>query len=268
MQNQNIMSKLKANLDPRFTNSKTAQFSSNFRLSLKKVFSLNGESSKQTVASTPTPTSVPSTPTSPGPKAEQTVVRETQAASNFAAMATSLNHAQPSQAGNGTENSATATSSRAGASNNARLQSLQEKNTKIRQGALKLQKQCAKKWKKAENRIAKQQQTALKALHKEINKTKKIEKANIIKQISDANAATQARSGALSADTANRIVEARENRADREVEKHAQKKLEQETSKILENKDMQLTEYHEKLYKKMVDREINEFNRIKSKYLV
>ncbi|CAL8075151.1 unnamed protein product [Orchesella dallaii] len=259
--NQNMMSKLKANLDPRFTNSKTAQFSTNLRQSLKKMFSNGGDDA----SSKPNGNSSPTTS-----RTEQTIVKEHNVATNFAAMATSLNQTQNGHQ-NGTSSSATtngATTKSTSTTTSLKTQTLQEKNNKIKKSVLKMGKTCSKKWKKAEKRVQKEQESALKALHKEVEKGKRIEKSNILKDLSDANAATASRANALSADTANKILESRQNKADKEAEKHAQKKLEKETPLILENKDVQLKQYHEKLYKKTIDKQINEFNRIKNKYLV
>jgi len=108
----------------------------------------------------------------------------------------------------------------------------------------------------------------LKKLERDIQALRKREKAALMSQNASANASTAARWDVLSAETASRIMASREARVDREVDKKAEKKRDEDTVKLAENKQQQLESLTNKLYHKIVSKEINEFTKLKQKHLM
>jgi len=265
------MSKLKANLNPRFTDSATAQVTTSFKKSFKRFFS--------TDSSTTLDNSGPSSLSKPEKSKLSQAVEESQAkASEFHSLAASLSQSagggkssptnDPESSGTKRTQSVQASGNPNSSTNNTKFLSDNEKNETISQSMVKLNTKTNKKWSKLVKEVEKQCTSELRRLDKEINSMKKKEKALLMGQIAEANASTTSRSGALSAETTNQILASREARVDREVEKKAEKRRDDETQRISQTKTNLLETGTSKLYHKTIAKQIAEFSRLKNKYLV
>lgn len=245
------MSKLKANLNPRYTDSATAVVSTSLRKSFKKFF-------------TSEPPTV--TPTSNG-SGSQSLASGNSHATEFAAIASSLARDSPPSSSNSSPRATPAPQGPLGAGGGSVL-TLAEKNEKIRQVMVKLGQSTTRKWGQLLKDLEKEQLSALKALDKSLKTLAKTEKNALMAQNSAANAATAARSDVLSADTSARILASREARVDREVDKKVESRRDADTVKIAEDKKTRMAGKVKKLYDKTLIRERNELDRIKVKYLM
>lgn len=258
------MSKLKANLNPRYTDSATAQVSTSVRKSFKKFFSGSTTTSETNNSHPPPATSS---------TLAQSVTSGNKHANEFASIAATLSQkVKPTKESPPSSSSpsprSTPTPSSTLPPSTKGLETLPEKNEKIRSSMLKVNKKTVKKWAKLLKNMEKDQFSQLKQLDKNLTTFKKSEKKSLMAQNAGANAATAARSDVLSADTTNRIMASREARVDREVDKKVESRRDADTQKIADEKKIKMETLTRKLYRKTVVKQIAEFNKIKQKYLV
>jgi hypothetical protein len=269
------MSKLKANLNPRFTDSTTAQVSTSVKKSFKRFFSRDSVDPSPNAPDAQTPTT--------SSNLSQKIEESRAKANEFHSLAATLS--QSMSTSNSGKSSPTQDPSednlppkqrtlslklRGDASNgtSAKVQSDTEKNEKIRQAVMKVNQKATKKWNKLIKKVEKQCTSELKRLEKDIILFKRKEKAQLMGQNAEVNANTAARSTALSAETTNQILASREARVDREVEKKAEKRRDDGAQRIAQSKRTLMETGTEKLYHKTITKQIAEFQKLRSKYLI
>ena len=239
------MSKLQSTLNPRFTDSATAQMTTSVRKSFKKLFSSsNNPEKEENLVSHP-------------------ITSGNNHATEFVTLASSLSQKRK----NGTDSLLSSSPSPTpDIAKNQKYTTIPDQNSKIVSTVSKLNQKTVQKWTQLLKKVEKEQMSQLKNLDKSLISLKKKEKSVLMAENADANATTVGRSDVLSVETTARILSSREARVDREVDKKVEAKRDSETVKIATNKIQRMEQLVEKLYTKTVNRQREEFCRIKEKY--
>lgn len=233
------MTKLKANLNPRYTDSATAQMTTGVRKSFKKLFSF-------TSSETPTPITSSAAP----------VTSSHNGATEFAALASTLSQSQNKDKDNSSADSSPR-STPTPQSNNPTLAKIGTlaQNENIRSSVLLVNKKAVKKYKDIIKDTESQQLSQLKALNKGLDSMRKKEKKEMVKEQEEERLKSKsATTSALSEETEKRIAASREARVDRELDKRFDKKRDDETKRISEEKKIKLKKSLDKLVAKSGDK--------------
>ena len=141
-----------------------------------------------------------------------------------------------------------------------------KENESLKKSMNKLHKNLAHDWNKTVRRLNAKKIKHQKKVEKEVEDQMNREKASMQAKNSDLNAATLSRSSALTPETANKIVNAREARVNKEVGRTANKRKIQEFEKLEDYFKEQVEESKLKHYHRTVKAQIHCMDKITKKY--